>query len=74
MKGLETLEQQRLFLKAVGTVLANDDLGLIKDTGSIEYGSRDGFVFDFKIGFSSDYRANLGQKIVEECRRIGLEI
>lgn len=74
MKGLETLEQQRLFLKAVGTVLANEDIGLIKDTGSIEYGTIDGIFFDFKIGFSSDYRANLGQKIVEECRRIGLEI
>lgn len=74
MKGLERLEQQRMFLHAVGTVLANEDLGLIKDTGSIEYGTRDGIVFDFKIGFSTDYRANLGQKIVEECRRIGLEL
>ena len=74
MKGLERLEQQRLFLKAVGTVLVNGDLGLIKDTVSIEYGSRDPIIYDFKIGFSSDYRANFGQKIVEECRRIGLEI
>lgn len=63
-----------MFLKAVGTVLANEDLGLIKDTGSIEYGTRDGIVSDFKIGFSSDYRANLGQKIIEECRRIGLDL
>lgn len=74
MKGLETLEQQRLFLKAVGTVLANEDIGLIKDTGSIEYGTIDGIIFDFKFGFSSDYRANLGQKIIDKCKKLGLEI
>lgn len=74
MKGLERLEEQRMFLKAVGTVLANKDLGLIKDTCSIEYGTRDGISFDFKVGFSSDYRANFGQKIIDECKKLGLEI
>ena len=74
MKGLETVEQQRLFLKAVGNVLANEDIVLIKDTVSIEYGSKDGFNYDFKVGFSCDYHTDLGRKIIEQCQKEGLDV
>ena len=68
----KTFEEQRLFLKAVGTVLANEDIGLIKDSVSIEYGSDDSEIFDFKVGFSSYYKAHLGQKIIDECEKLGI--
>ena len=73
MKTLKTLEEQRMFLKAVGTVLANEDIGLIKDSCSIEYGSDDMVSYDFKIGFSGYMQARFGQKVVEECKKLGLE-
>ena len=75
MKGLETFEEQRRFLQAVGNVLANADIGLIEDTVSIEYGhdNIDDEIFNFKVGFSSYYRARLGEKICEECKKLGLE-
>ena len=74
MKKLETLEEQRRFLQAVGNVLANKDIGLIKDTVSIEYGHDDidEEIFNFKFGFSSHYETRLGQKICEECKKLGL--
>lgn len=69
----KTFEEQRLFLKAVGTVLANEDIGLIIDSVYIGYGSDDGEIFDFKVGFSSYYKSHLGQKIVSECKKLGIE-
>ena len=61
-----------MFLKAIGTVLVNGDFGVIKDTISIEYGSRDSIIYDFKIGFSSYYTGELGDKIIAECKKLGI--
>lgn len=74
MKELKTLEQQRLFLKAIGNVLATADIGLIKDSASIEYGPNDFYVdvMGFRVGFSCFYEERLGQKIIDECKKLGL--
>ena len=69
---LKTFEEQRLFLKAVGTVLANEDIGLIIDSVFVGYGSDDSEIFDFKFGFSSYYKAHLGKKIIDECEKLGI--
>ena len=69
----KTFEEQRLFLKAVGTVLANEDIGLIIDSVFVGYGSDDSEIVDFKFGFSSYYKARLAQKIVSECKKLGIE-
>lgn len=74
MKELKTLEQQRLFLKAIGNVLATADIGLIIDSAFIECGANDfiGDVMDFRVGFSYFNEARLGQKIIDECKKLGL--
>ena len=74
MKELKTLEQQRLFLKAIGNVLATADIGLIIDSAFIGYGANDfnGDLMDFRVGFSCFNEARLGQKIIDECKKLGL--
>jgi hypothetical protein len=74
MNGLKTLEQQRLSLKAIGNVLATADIGLIKDSASFEYSPNDFYVdvMDFRVGFSCFNEAKLGQKIIDECKKLGL--
>ena len=74
MKELKTLEQQRLFLKAIGNVLATADIGLIIDSSFIEYSANDfnRDVMDVRVGFSCFNEARIGQKIIDECKKLGL--
>ena len=75
MKGVKTLEQQRLFLKAVGNVLANEDIGLVPDSIHIKFSSLHApVIHDFEIGFQSLIDSRLGLKIIDECKRLGLNI
>ena len=75
MKGLETLEQQMLFMKAIGNVMSRGDFVLVKDSSHITYGSDDGIVLDFGFGFSVfKEEPSFGDQVIEECKKLGLNI
>ena len=69
------MEQQKLFIKAIGNVMSRGDFVLVKDSSHITYGSEDGIVFDFSFGFSAFKKEpSFGDQVIEECKKLGLNI
>ncbi len=68
------MEQQKLFMKALGNVMSRGDFELVKDSSRISYGS-DGIAFDFSFGFSVfKEEPSFGDQVIEECKKLGLNI